>query len=293
MLCVLFVCKSVLWCELSIPKSFWHQPDACVHCSTTITRRVLFEAAAEAAPPTAAASRQQGFSGAPLDPADPRVRRVPFVTQRPTLSELKRALWVLGSVRRVTLPDPAEQQQQEAAGGGGSSKQDGQQQQGSGAAAAAAVDAVVVPPMPAVKKQVCGWWWGGWVGGRAGTGRQGAAVLCVRATALTLPYTPSMTPLCLSCLCPPCLPKTHQTHQDDPPLIKASKAGDAERVARLLSNGHDPTVRDSKGRSPYQLAANKEVGVGVERGSGCDCCVSVMCEGLCLRSWVFEFGFLL
>jgi hypothetical protein len=42
-------------------------------------------------------------------------------------------------------------------------------------------------------------------------------------------------------------------------LIKASKAGDAERVSRLLANGHDPTARDAKGRSPYQLAANKEV----------------------------------
>lgn len=47
--------------------------------------------------------------------------------------------------------------------------------------------------------------------------------------------------------------------QEEPALLKASKAGDAERVARLLANGHDPTVRDAKGRSPYQLAANKEV----------------------------------
>jgi hypothetical protein len=47
--------------------------------------------------------------------------------------------------------------------------------------------------------------------------------------------------------------------QEEPALVKASKAGDAERVARLLANGHDPTVRDAKGRSPYQLAANKEV----------------------------------
>jgi hypothetical protein len=49
------------------------------------------------------------------------------------------------------------------------------------------------------------------------------------------------------------------TSQEEPALVKASKAGDAERVARLLANGHDPTVRDAKGRSPYQLAANKEV----------------------------------
>jgi hypothetical protein len=29
----------------------------------------------------------------------------------------------------------------------------------------------------------------------------------------------------------------------------------------LLANGHDPTIRDTKGRTPYQLAANKEVGL--------------------------------
>jgi hypothetical protein len=51
--------------------------------------------------------------------------------------------------------------------------------------------------------------------------------------------------------------------QEEPALVKASKAGDAERVARLLANGHDPTVRDTKGRSPYQLAANKEVRAAV------------------------------
>eukprot|EP00878_Enallax_costatus_P044839 GHUV01053598.1.p1 GENE.GHUV01053598.1~~GHUV01053598.1.p1 ORF type:complete len:210 (+),score=105.62 GHUV01053598.1:1-630(+) len=54
-------------------------------------------------------------------------------------------------------------------------------------------------------------------------------------------------------------PSGQARKQDDPPLLKASKAGDAERVSRLLAHGHDPTCRDSKGRTPYQLAANKEV----------------------------------
>jgi ankyrin repeat protein len=49
--------------------------------------------------------------------------------------------------------------------------------------------------------------------------------------------------------------------QEEPALLKASKAGDADRVSRLLANGHDPTIRDTKGRTPYQLAANKEVGL--------------------------------
>lgn len=60
--------------------------------------------------------------------------------------------------------------------------------------------------------------------------------------------------------------------QEEPALIKAAKAGDAERVARLLANGHDPTARDSKGRSPYQLAANKEVRTGGTHSHACCVC---------------------
>jgi hypothetical protein len=47
--------------------------------------------------------------------------------------------------------------------------------------------------------------------------------------------------------------------QELPPLLKAAKAGEAERVARLLSSGHDPTVQDSQGATAYRLAANKAV----------------------------------
>ncbi len=44
---------------------------------------------------------------------------------------------------------------------------------------------------------------------------------------------------------------------EDPPLHKAAKAGDEERVSRLLEAGHDPTQQDAQGRVPYQLAASK------------------------------------
>lgn len=54
------------------------------------------------------------------------------------------------------------------------------------------------------------------------------------------------------CFCATCL-------QEEPPLIKAAKVGDAARVSRLLDNGHDPGVQDARGRTPYQLAASKEV----------------------------------
>ena len=67
-------------------------------------------------------------------------------------------------------------------------------------------------------------------------------------------------------------------------MIKASKAGDAERVSRLLANGHDPTTRDAKGRSPYQLAANKEV-----RGLLQDTFIAVACCITC-RATVCNCG---
>lgn len=71
--------------------------------------------------------------------------------------------------------------------------------------------------------------------------------------------------------------------QEEAALVKASKAGDAERVSRLLANGHDPTVRDAKGRSPYQLAANKEVwGRGCGPGGGGD---SKLEGGPCADEW--------
>lgn len=42
------------------------------------------------------------------------------------------------------------------------------------------------------------------------------------------------------------------------PLHRAAKAGDPERVRRLLESGHDPCARDGKGRPPYDLASDKE-----------------------------------
>jgi hypothetical protein len=83
------------------------------------------------------------------------VRRVPFATQRPTFSELKRVIWVLGSVRKVTLPHPA-QQQEAAADAREQEEQAGKKQEKAAAAAAAATAAAAAAaPLPAVKKQVC------------------------------------------------------------------------------------------------------------------------------------------
>jgi hypothetical protein len=53
-----------------------------------------------------------------LDPSDSRLRRVPFVTQRPTFSELKRVLFTLGAVMAVQVKPTAAA----AAGGEGGSE---------------------------------------------------------------------------------------------------------------------------------------------------------------------------
>lgn len=43
------------------------------------------------------------------------------------------------------------------------------------------------------------------------------------------------------------------------PLHEAAKSGDEQRTLELLEQGLDPCVRDSRGRTPYMLASEKEV----------------------------------
>lgn len=43
------------------------------------------------------------------------------------------------------------------------------------------------------------------------------------------------------------------------PLHEAARAGNAEKVLELLEQGFDPCVIDERGRTPYRLAAEKEV----------------------------------
>eukprot|EP00879_Flechtneria_rotunda_P003141 GHRR01003363.1.p1 GENE.GHRR01003363.1~~GHRR01003363.1.p1 ORF type:complete len:736 (+),score=308.17 GHRR01003363.1:278-2485(+) len=178
--------------------------------------KVLFAAAADAAAggssvsnnnSNSSGSSQQG-SGV-LNQADTRVRRVPFVTQRPTYSEAKRVLAMLGSVREVPLAPLAEVQQKAAEPSTSQQQSDKEQQQHSQQQQAA----------QSQKQQ--------------------------QKEAAVLPNGDS--------------PAAPSKKQEEPPLIRASKAGDAARVARLLASGHDPCVKDAKGRSPYRAAANKEV----------------------------------
>jgi hypothetical protein len=179
-------------------------------------------ASGSGAPAAGGAPSTAGKQQPPLDLSDPRVRRVPFVTKRPTLSEAKRVVWLLGAVREAPSPAAAPVQAPD------------------GAAAAAGEAATSAGPRPgaaeAAAEQLAA---ASLEGGPEGGSSAGAG-------------SPAKAP-------------------EEPPLIKAAKAGDTERVMRLLQGGHDPTTTDSKGRAAYQLAASKEVRgawlVGKEGGS--------------------------
>ncbi len=69
--------------------------------------------------------------------------------------------------------------------------------------------------------------------------------------------------------------------EPDPPLHEAAKAGNAEKVKSLLEGGANPCEADSRGRVPYDVAADKAVRDAFRR--------SVQCLGasptLCLVHW--------
>lgn len=57
---------------------------------------------------------------------------------------------------------------------------------------------------------------------------------------------------------PPPLPVPEEPKPaPEPPLHQAARKGDAEEIARLLAEGHDPTV--ALGKTAYQVSANKAV----------------------------------
>jgi len=47
--------------------------------------------------------------------------------------------------------------------------------------------------------------------------------------------------------------------EPDPPLHEAAKAGDADKVKSLLEAGTNPCEADSRGKVPYDVAADKAV----------------------------------
>ncbi|KXZ56307.1 hypothetical protein GPECTOR_1g270 [Gonium pectorale] len=157
--------------------------------------------------------------------SNPRLRRVPFVTHRPTFSETKRVLRLLTAVFRPELAEQllATQHSEHAA-----------EEAEAVAAAAEALAGAQLNTAPQPPSQE----------GHSGRpaqqepeeadGEADAGPSASSAAARQQPAGPS-----------------------EAPLHKAAKAGDPERVKRLLESGHDPCARDAKGRTPYALAADK------------------------------------
>ncbi|KAL3146340.1 hypothetical protein ABBQ32_003031 [Trebouxia sp. C0010 RCD-2024] len=54
-------------------------------------------------------------------------------------------------------------------------------------------------------------------------------------------------------------PEPQPVKEPGPPLHEAAKAGDADKVKRLLDEGADPCQADGRGKVPYDVAADKAV----------------------------------
>ena len=59
--------------------------------------------------------------------------------------------------------------------------------------------------------------------------------------------------------------------EPDPPLHEAAKAGDADKVKSLLEAGTNPCEADSRGKVPYDVAADKAVRDAFRRSDLCLC----------------------
>ncbi|EPS61203.1 hypothetical protein M569_13596, partial [Genlisea aurea] len=53
--------------------------------------------------------------------------------------------------------------------------------------------------------------------------------------------------------------KIESVHSSSTPLHRAAKSGNAQKVLELLEQDLDPCIKDERGRTPYMLAADKEV----------------------------------
>ncbi|GFR47196.1 hypothetical protein Agub_g8788 [Astrephomene gubernaculifera] len=182
--------------------------------------------------------------------SNPRLRRVPFVTHRPTFSETKRVMRLLCAVFR---PEAAEQLLQLQA------QRAEEETTEAAAAAAAAAEALAAasldatssqqpspspspPPPPSTTAEATY----ANKDGSAGPSAAAAAAAAAAGSPEDLTAAPSTAAPAAS------------GGPGESPLHKASKAGDSERVRRLLEAGHDPCVRDAKGRTAYGLAADKD-----------------------------------
>ncbi|GLC32961.1 hypothetical protein PLESTM_000008700 [Pleodorina starrii] len=169
-----------------------------------------------------------------LLPSNPRLRRVPFVTHRPTFSETKRVLRLLTAVFR---PDGVEQLLQ--------AQRSAHVEEEAEAAAAAAAEALAATQLglsvPA---------------GDSGSGGSSAAAEVADGAAGPAGRPAEQQQQADAAAA--AAPSSSSAAAAEGPLHKAAKAGDAQRVQRLLESGHDPSSRDAKGRTPYALAADRD-----------------------------------
>lgn len=161
--------------------------------------------------------------------SNPRLRRVPFVTHRPTFSETKRVARLLTAVFRPEEADNLLQQQASA-----------HLKDEEAAAAAAAAEALAATHLAPDRAE------------RDGPGAAAAAQAAASQHGVQDDHGEVQEQQGQQ------QEEEQQPAGQDTPLHKAAKAGDPERVRRLLDGGHDPCARDAKGRAPYALAADKD-----------------------------------
>jgi hypothetical protein len=188
----------------------------------------------EDAAPVAAAPRGSNQPTPPLVLADARVRRVPFATNRPTFSELKRVVATLGTVFEPAPAAVAAAERRLAAGADAESALgEGAAEHGGGLSRA---DKALLRRRQAEEEAAAR---------REGQDSEGED---------------------------DDEEENEQRRQPDPPLVAAARAGDAERVAALLAtHEHDPAgERDWRGRTAYQVASSKEARDALRRGMARD-----------------------
>ncbi|XP_072958195.1 uncharacterized protein [Typha angustifolia] len=78
-------------------------------------------------------------------------------------------------------------------------------------------------------------------------------------------YSELVEPSSKSCSSVECLPSNNEvrslsfTESETTPLHEAAKSGDAQRTLELLEQGLNPCIKDSRGRTAYMMATEKEV----------------------------------
>jgi len=156
------------------------------------------------------ASNSGHFQG--LSSSDPRVRRIPFATQRPTFSESRRVVGLLVSVFEPSAGFLAAEQAAADAAAASLEQREKRRKERQRQKKEALQQQQELQKEEGGSDDECG---------------DSASKEALQAS---------------------------QT-----PLHRAARAGDAGRVAALLSGGADVTARDSRGRTPYLVASTKDV----------------------------------